>query len=193
MTPKRRNRAANGVKIIPVVTKTVKLILCIFTAALLFGADSVGVPPRLDRTDYAVAMFNESLAVAAELVPSEKIRRLFGDDVDSRYLVVEVGMYPRTKNPLEVRPEDFALRVNRTSHILSPQIPKTLAAVGESLRQMALQVLARCLPQTSTYKPVAGYLYFPMADKTYSDNEYELEYKGHKARMILPLLIGDRK
>jgi hypothetical protein len=32
-----------------------------------------------------------------------------------------------------------------------------------------------------------------MADKTYSDNEYELEYKGHKARMILPLLIGDRK
>jgi hypothetical protein len=171
----------------------VKLILCIFTAALLFGADSVGVRPRVDRTEYAVAMFNESLAVAAELVPSEKIRKLFGDDVDSRYLVVEVGLYPRTKNPLEVRPEDFALRVNRTRNVLSPQIPKALAAVGESLRQMALQLLAKCLPATSTYKPVAGYLYFPMADKTYGDYEYELEYKGHKARMILPLLIGDRK
>ncbi len=190
MTQKGVNKAADSAKIIP-VAKTVKLILCMFTAALLFGADSLGVRPRVDRTDYAVAMFNESLAVAAELVPSEKIRKLFGDDVDNRYLVVEVGMYPRTENPLEVRPEDFALRVNRTRSLLSPQIPKTLAAVGESLRQIALQLLAKCLPETSTYKPVAGYLYFAMADKTYSDNQYELEYKGHKARMILPLLIGD--
>ena len=75
-----------------------------FSAALLFGADSVGVRPRVDRTDYAVAMFNESLAVAAELVPAEKVRKQFGDDVDNRYLVVEVGHVPQTRDPLEVRP-----------------------------------------------------------------------------------------
>src|SRR6476660_5079667 len=36
---------------------------------LLFSADSSGVRPRDDRSQYAVAMFNQSLALAAELVP----------------------------------------------------------------------------------------------------------------------------
>jgi hypothetical protein len=106
---------------------------------------------------------------------------------------VEVGMYPRSQSALEVRPADFALRVNRTRDLLSPQVPKTVVEMGESLRRMALGLLVKCLPETSTYKPVAGYLYFPVSDKTNGNYQYELEYKGPKARMILPLLAANKK
>jgi hypothetical protein len=56
-----------------------------------------------------------------------------------------------------------------------------------------MQLLAKSLPETSTYRPVAGYLYFPVKDKTYGDYEYELEYRGHKGSMILPLLAGSSR
>lgn len=157
----------------------------LFAGVLTFGADTGGLPPRVDRTEYSVAMSNESLAVAAELVPAEKIRRLFGNEVDGRYLVVEVAMYPRYKNPIDVRPGDFTLRVARTRDLVPPQ-PTGAGSLAGALS-------AKCLPETSTYRPVAGYLYFPLTEKKYGDREYELEYKAHSSWMILPLLGGQRK
>ena len=158
--------------------------------ALLFAADSSGVRPREDRTQYAVAMFNQSLSVAAELVPAEKVRKQFGSDVDSRYLVVEVGMFPKARDPLEVRPGDFILRVNRTHHAISASVPKADVELSETPKPVATELEARCLPETSTDKPVAGYLYFPVKDKKDGDNEYELEYKAQRISMILPLHAG---
>src|SRR5437879_7222403 len=68
--------------------RTIPRILFLLPA-LLFSADSIGVRPLVDRSQYAVAMFNQSLALAAELVPADKVRKQFGSEVDSRYLVVE--------------------------------------------------------------------------------------------------------
>jgi hypothetical protein len=158
--------------------------------ALLFAADTSGVRPRLDRTQYAVAMFNQSLAVAAELVPAEKVRRQFGSDVDSRYLVVEVGMFPKSRGPLDVRPGDFILRVNRTRHSISAAVPRAIVNLSDALKRAVTELEARCLPETSTDKPVGGYLYFPVADKKDGDNEYELEYRAQRIWMILPLRAG---
>jgi hypothetical protein len=166
-------------------------VVAFFVAGLAFGADAVGVPPRVDRTQYAVAMFNESLAVAAEVVPAEKVRRQFGAEVESHYLVVEVGMYPRDKSPVNVRREDFTLRVNRARDIFIYQVPRAILEFGQSLRVRALELLSKSLPEISTHRPVAGYLYFPLADNGTADYKYELEYTGHQTRMILPLLAGN--
>ncbi len=168
-----------------------RALVAFLAAGLAFGADAVGVPPRVDRTRYAVAMFNESLAVAAELVPAEKVRRQFGAEVESRYLVVEVGVYPRDKHPVNVRREDFTLRVNRTRDIFIYQVPRAILEFGQSLRARAMELLSMNLPEISTHKPVAGYLYFPLADNGTGSYKYELEYTGHKTRMILPLLAGN--
>jgi hypothetical protein len=168
-----------------------RTVVIFLAAGLAFGADAVGVPPRADRTRYAVTMFNESLAVAAELVPAQKVRRQFGPEVESRYLVVEVGVYPRDKNPVDVRREDFMLRVNRTRDTFFYQVPRAILEFGQSLRARAMELLSMSLPDVSTHKPVAGYLYFPLADNGPGGYKYELEYTGHQTRMILPLLAGD--
>ena len=170
--------------------KRLAVTLFLLTTGPIFGASPAGVRPRPDRTEYAVTMFNNVLAVAAELVPAEKVRQQFGPEVDSHYLVVEVGVYPRAKNPIEVRPSDFAVRVNRTRDTLSPLVPKAIIEVTQSLRSVALRLLSKCLPETATYKPVAGYLYFPLPDKKDDDHAYELEYNTRGARMILPLHLG---
>jgi hypothetical protein len=158
--------------------------------ALLFAADSSGVRPRVDRSQYAVAIFNQSLAVAAELVPAEKVRKQFGTEVDSRYLVVEVGVFPKARDPLEIRPGDFLLRVNRTRDTISASVPKAVVESSETPKPVSTELEAKCLPETSTDKPVAGYLYFPVRDKKDGDNEYELEYKAQRTWMILPLRAG---
>ena len=158
--------------------------------ALLFAADSSGVRPRVDRSQYAVAIFNQALAVAAELVPAEKVRKQFGTEVDSRYLVVEVGVFPKARDPLPIRPGDFVLRVNRTRGAISASVPRAIAALSETPQPVAMELEAKCLPETSTAKPVAGYLYFPLRDKKDGDNEYELEYKAQRSWMILPLRAG---
>ena len=168
---------------------TAVVVIYLLTAVLGCGADLKGLRPRPDRTEYAVTMFNDLLGVAAELVPAEKVRKLFGSEVDSRYLVVEVGVYPRVKNPIEVRPGDFAIRVNRTRDIFSPQVPNGATDLTQSLRSIARELFAKCLPETSTYKPVAGYLYFPILDRK-GNREYELEYKARETWMILPLHAG---
>jgi len=158
--------------------------------ALLFAADSSGVRPRDDRSQYAVAMFNQSLALAAELVPADKVRKQFGSAVDSRYLVVEVGMFPKARGPLEIRPGDFILRVNRTRDTISASVPKAMEELNETTKPVATELESKCLPETSTDKPVAGYLYFLVREKKDGDNEYELEYKGQRTWMILPLHAG---
>ena len=157
--------------------------------ALIFAADSSGVRPRVDRSQYAVAIFNQSLAVAAELVPDEKVRQQFGSEVDSRYLVVEVGVFPKARDPLEIRPGDFVLRVNRTRGTISASVPKAVL-LSETPTPVATELEAKCLPETLTDKPVAGYLYFPVRDKQDGDHEYELEYKAQRTWMILPLRAG---
>ena len=177
---------------VQIVTERAFVTLFFLTAVLALGADPTrGVRPRLDRTQYAVTMFDEFLAVAAERVPAEKVRKQFGSDVDSGYLVVEVGVYPRERSPIEVRPADFSLRISRTRDILTPQGPKAIIEVSENYKPAVVELSAKALPEVSAYKPVAGYLYFQVPDKREGDYEYELEYKGQGAWMILPLHTGN--
>src|SRR5262249_49137709 len=76
-TRRRGNRdgTIDGLSDLRMTTRTATRILCLLPALLLtresFGADLTGVRPRVDRTQYAVAMFNQTLAVAVELVPAD--------------------------------------------------------------------------------------------------------------------------
>jgi len=144
------------------------------------AAEAAGLRPRADHTRYPVAMFNEYVAVAVERVAPEKVRRLLGPEVDEAYLVVEVSIYPRKGASIDIAPGDFYLRVSRTREIIPASMPAPSAAVSRLL----------VLPEAVTNKPVAGYLYFPVAAERSGNYEYELEYKGHGNWMIIPIQAG---
>jgi len=110
-------------------------------------------------------------------VGPERARRLLGSELEEAYLVVEVSIYPRARNTIDVKPGEFFLRVNRTREIVQSSMPDTVAAESRS----------RALPQTIAHKPVAGYLFFQVSEKRSGNYEYELEYKGQGHWMIIPL------
>jgi hypothetical protein len=152
-------------------------------ATLCFGAaafaESSGIPPRSSRTNYPIACFTEHLAVGAFLMSPDTVRASFGAEVEKRYLVVEVGVFPKI-GKIDVKHSDFALR------LVSPQIlskPVTLQALAEN---GGARVADKLLPETGTNKPIGGYLVFSLPDPAVY-TAYELDYKGHGAWLTLPL------
>jgi hypothetical protein len=65
------------------------------TAGAGFGWDARGIPARPSRQNYPITCFTDKIAVGAMLLTPEKVRATFGPDVERRYVVVEVGVYPK--------------------------------------------------------------------------------------------------
>jgi hypothetical protein len=147
-----------------------------------YPAEFKGLRPHASRADYSVTCFTEDIGVAATLLQSSQVRRLFGPEIDGNYIVVEVGFYSKNRSVFEVRHSDFRLR-NRPSrtlvHAADPRvILSTLSKPVQSLVEMTL-------PEARTSQALAGYLFFPNTDA--SASFYELDYTGYGAWLTLPL------
>ncbi len=141
-----------------------------------------GLRPHASRADYMVTCFTESIGVAATLIRPEQIRQMFGEDIDRKYIVVEVGFYSKNRSAFEVRHADFRLR-NRPSRNLVKVVEPTeiLAGLGKPIHAL----VEKTLPEVSTTQAVAGYLFFPITEAGASF--YELDYTGYGAWLTLPL------
>jgi hypothetical protein len=82
-------------------------------ALLALGADT-GVSPRPSSSDYPVHASAKTATLAAAIVPPEQVKRILSDYVSSRYVVVEVAVYPRDGNAFDVNSNDFALKTGAT-------------------------------------------------------------------------------
>jgi hypothetical protein len=94
-------------------------ILALSTAPLLF-ADYQGIPPRAGSADYAAHADSASVSVGASAATSAQVKRVFGWDWTSHYVLIEVGLYPVPGQQLSVAPRDFMLRVGANSESASP-------------------------------------------------------------------------
>jgi hypothetical protein len=157
----------------------VGFFLCL---SLAVPSEFKGLRPLANRADYAVTCFTEDIGVAATLIGPEKVRSLFGADIDRTYIVVEVGFYSKTHSSFDVRHADFALR-NRPSRTLVKSVdPRMIAA---SLPKPTNALVERTLPEVTTTQAVAGYLFFPITEVNASF--YELDYTGYGSWLTLPL------
>ena len=157
----------------------VGFFLCL---SLAVPAEFKGLRPLANRADYAVTCFTEAIGVAATLIGPEKVRKLFGADIDRNYIVVEVGFYSKTHSSFDVRHSDFALRNRPSRTVVRSVDPRMIAA---SLPKPPNALVERTLPEVSTTQAVAGYLYFPITEANASF--YELDYTGYGSWLTLPL------
>jgi len=191
-----------------------------------------GLPVRSDIGDYPVQTQDRGVQLAAEVLASDQVKNLFSTDL-SKYLVVEVAVWPKTE--LDVSAIDFSLRVDGSRSPIRPGSARTIAGVNQrrSLAKsgdvllyptvgvntgswgtgtnvgvgvgtgggrpgpastdrdrdtMEQELEERGLPEGVTGKPVAGYLFFPLAgDRAKS---YELSFEpegGARLRLTLPM------
>jgi hypothetical protein len=155
------------------------LIATCLLAATAAVAESRGVRPRPSRTSYPVACFTENVAVAAALLPPDQVRSAFGPEIEKRFLVVEVGVFPKTGR-VDVKLNDFALRFVAPQRTVKPVDGLSISEAGGS------RALDKLLPEFGTLKPVGGYLFFSLPEPPVY-TAYELDYTGHGAWLTLPL------
>jgi len=147
-----------------------------------FAGENRGVRPHTSRAAYSVTCFTETIGVGATLVSPDQVRRMFGEEIDRGYIVVEVGFYSKTHAPFDVRHADFALRNRPSRTLVKPADPREIVA---TLSKPGDLLVGKTLPEVSTSQAVAGYLFFPITEAGASF--YELDYTGYGAWLTLPL------
>lgn len=104
----------------------------LLTFVLLTGAlaDSPkGLKPRENVSSYPVHHQRQALALGAEQLSNTQIQHTFATELDKRYIVVEVGVFPTKDGSITLAPDDFMLRVHGGNQMLRPVAPETIANV----------------------------------------------------------------
>lgn len=103
------------------------LTLLLFTAAL---ADSQkGLRPRENVTSYPVHRQQDAMSLGAEQLSNTQVQHAFATELDKRYIVVEVGVFPAKDGSVTLAPDDFMLRAPGSNQMLRPVAPETIASV----------------------------------------------------------------
>ena len=93
----------------------------IFALVLAAGDDS-GVPPRSKPSDYPVHDDAKTAEIAAAVISSDQVKRIFSAAVDKAYNVVEVAIYPEDGHRFDVDLSDFSLKIgNQVLHAEKPE------------------------------------------------------------------------
>ena len=103
------------------------LLLLLGAAAL--AADSPGLKPKFEATDYPAHAAASGATLGARLLTPEQVRGAFSTDLNRGYVVIEVAVYPQNGEQLDLGPGDFTLRLEGTDTSARPAAPKTIAQV----------------------------------------------------------------
>ncbi|HEY3835815.1 MAG TPA: hypothetical protein VGL72_04560 [Bryobacteraceae bacterium] len=90
-----------------------RLIPLLLSAALVAFAGN-GVPPRASASDYQVHQATKNGILAASIIPSKQIEKMFSADIAKQYIVLEVALFPLNAQSFDVDWFDFGLKVGDT-------------------------------------------------------------------------------
>lgn len=98
---------------------------CGLLFSALVSAQSSGIRPRPSSQDYPVEGKTATLSVGASTLSGSDLRTRFVADLNKRYIVVEVAVYPAAGS-LNVSPEDFTLKAG--DRYIRPAEPAVVAS-----------------------------------------------------------------
>jgi hypothetical protein len=91
------------------------------------------LPVRGSLDHYQTHASSDGVTVAAEAISETQVQGSFATDL-SRYLVVEVAVYPKDGQPLDLSTIDFGLRDHK-GRLLRPAEPGTIARLNQKRGQ----------------------------------------------------------
>lgn len=87
-----------------------KRLLSGFTLAALLMAGSPGLRPRADESSYPTHQVRIDCALGAAVIPRDQVKKMFIADLNKAgYLVLEIGVFPRPGDEVDLYPSDFTL------------------------------------------------------------------------------------
>jgi hypothetical protein len=98
-----------------------KFFLVSLAAGALLVHGETGIRPRASASDYPTHQNGDGVTLAAAIVPSEQVKKLFATDLNKLgYIVVEMAIYPDPDKNIEIAGRDFMLRVNPEGTTIRP-------------------------------------------------------------------------
>jgi hypothetical protein len=95
---------------------------------LAAAPDSRGLKPRPDPNEYPSVNEQKGVTLAARVLTTDEVRSGFVTDLDRRYAVIEVAVYPAAGKEIEVSDLDFSLRYDGRSSWTRAATARTVAA-----------------------------------------------------------------
>ncbi|MBN1569208.1 MAG: hypothetical protein JXA73_15260 [Acidobacteria bacterium] len=112
----------------------------ILTAALLIAAQ--GTVPLKQAAEYRNHVEANGIGLGALVLNNAQIKQRFVTEFDRDYLVVEVALYPKEGQDLNIQPSEFVLYIPGEDRALRSENPKVIAAslqnVEESTRDITI-------------------------------------------------------
>lgn len=86
------------------------------------------IRPRSEAAAYSAYRQQQQFSVGARLLSSREVEQKFSTPLNKRYLVVEVGFFPAGSQPIQLRPQDFTLRIGSDDQAFFPSTPEDIAS-----------------------------------------------------------------
>ena len=103
------------------------LLTCVLAGALVAGD---GVRPRPEASDYPGHESANGVTIAAQALSPDQVKHLFATDL-SRYIVVELAIYPEGGQQLELTAIDFALKIGASGDQTRAASPRSIASINQ--------------------------------------------------------------
>ena len=104
------------------------LLVCCALAGALSAGD--GVRPRPDASDYPSHETAHGVTIAAQALAPDRVKQLFATDL-SRYIVVELAIYPEAGQQLDIAVTDFALKIGAAGDQTRAASPRAIASINQ--------------------------------------------------------------
>lgn len=120
-----------------------KKILVFLTIGIstLSIAQPLGVTPRKSAQDYPSVQTQGDLTLGVVQLSQKQVRKQFVSNLGKKYVVVEVGAYPKTEAKLSRL--DFSLREAGSTKAILPADPTTIAAAINEQDQKGQDIAVR--------------------------------------------------
>lgn len=104
-----------------------RLTLVTVTISTLTWAQTPGMRPLPDASNYPVHDHLPGATMAAGAVSSARLKAVFGSNIYKGYIVIEVAVFPDPNEHLALSQRDFVLKIGETGELLRPSAPSTIA------------------------------------------------------------------
>lgn len=121
------------------MTCRIMLSVLLLSAGVMFAQAGTGLKPRAQLSDYPVFQKTTEVGVGADRLSRKQVKNTFATDLQKRYVVVEVGLFPGT-SATTVVPDDFVLRVKEGKSLVRAARPEEIAAALQKRPEPATDV-----------------------------------------------------
>ncbi len=105
-----------------------KALLLLFATAV-WAADGQGIRPRSDVRLFHDHSITNGYEIGAAVLTIDQVKNSFSADLNRGYVVLEIAVYPKNGQPVEVRLADFALGVPGTGQVAQAVSASTIAGI----------------------------------------------------------------